>query len=402
MPHLVIELTNRCNLRCQHCFAERHAATGELPLAILEKVLREGHACGLDEVSFTGGEPTLHRQFEDIVRQVCGARYAFGFVSNGVNFSQIYPLLLRSRPWFKGVTFSLDGAREATHDRLRGRGSFRQVMRAASISVVKELPFTLNMVLTAQNRPEVAEMVALAGRLGSRGVRFGYLMPTPETARRQLDLSPTERRQVEADIRALRKHAAVPVGMAPGYYSESPFFPCSPLELEEYNLDHRGNLTLCCQLSGYEGGTPGTDVVGNLHDMSLAEAVGRFRQRVSTYLADKRDTIRRGAFGELDHFPCWYCVKYLDKVHGLKNIPGHPWIDGQPDDPMGRRHDSLGAEGATARASGRYGPGHRGDGAAAPGQSDLLQPESHGHKNLAGRETGADPAGDQSAAASHL
>ena len=42
MARLVIELTNRCNLRCQHCFAERHAATGELPLAIIDKVLRRG------------------------------------------------------------------------------------------------------------------------------------------------------------------------------------------------------------------------------------------------------------------------------------------------------------------------------------------------------------------------
>ena len=66
------------------------------------------------------------------------------------------------------------------------QGSYRRVMRAASICVLKDLPFTLNMVLTAQNRHEVAEMVGLAARLGSRGVRFGHLMPTPETAIRGL------------------------------------------------------------------------------------------------------------------------------------------------------------------------------------------------------------------------
>ncbi len=61
----------------------------------------------------------------------------------------------------------MDGAREETHDRLRGKGSYRRVMRAASICVVKELPFTLNMVLTAQNRNEIGEMVVLAEQLGS-------------------------------------------------------------------------------------------------------------------------------------------------------------------------------------------------------------------------------------------
>ena len=325
MPRLVVELTNRCNLRCLHCYGERHAATGELSLELLENVLREGKACGIEHLSFTGGEPTMHRQFGEVVRRVCDAGYTFGFVSNGSTLPRIYRLLLRYRAAFKGATFSLDGAREQTHDALRGKGSFRQVMRAATVCVAKELPFTLNMVLTARNRGEVAEMVSLAARLGSRAVRFGHLMPTPVTAARGLDLTPQEHREVEALIWRLQKSAPLPVMMGPGYFSESPFFPCGPLELEEFNLDYRGNLTLCCQLSGYEGGTPGTDLMGNLHEISLAEACGRFRKRVEVYLAEKRERVARREFTELDHFPCWYCVKYLDKVPRLGMLPQHAW-----------------------------------------------------------------------------
>ena len=54
--------------------------------------------------------------------------------------------------------------------------------------------------------------------------------------------------------------------------------------------------------------------MGNLHKVSLAEACERFRRRVAMYLADKRERVSRGEFGDLDHFPCWYCVKYLGKV----------------------------------------------------------------------------------------
>jgi MoaA/NifB/PqqE/SkfB family radical SAM enzyme len=318
MARVVIELTNRCNLRCQHCFDERHAATGDLSLEIIEKVLQQGKDCGIDHLAFSGGEPTIHRYFSEIIRRVCDRGYAFSFVSNGTNFPRVYSVLIHQRQWFAGVTFSLDGAREETHDRLRGKGSYRQVMRAASICVFKDLPFTLNMVLTAQNRHEVTEMICLAERLGTGGVRFGHLMSTAVTAMRGLDLSPQERRQVEAEIWRLQKNSAVPVGMAPGYFSESPFFPCAPLELEEFNLDYRGNLTLCCHLSGYAGANEGTDVMGNLHEVSLAEACERFRRRVAVYLADKRERVSRGMFGDLDHFPCWYCVKYLGKVPGTQ------------------------------------------------------------------------------------
>src|SRR5262245_17002553 len=217
-------------------------------------------------------------------------------VSNGLKFPQIYPLLLRSQPWFTGVTFSLDGAHEATHDQLRGSGAYRRAMRAVSCCVVTEIPFTLNMALTAHNRHEVAAMVGLATRLGSKGVRFGHLMPTLETAQRGLDLAPSERRDVEAEIWRLQSQAEVPVVMAPGYFSAAPFFPCAPLTLEEVNLDYQGNLTLCCQVSGHSGSNGGTDVMGNLHEISLAEAMARFRQRVATYLADKQARLDRGAF----------------------------------------------------------------------------------------------------------
>ena len=204
MTRIVIELTNRCNLRCRHCFDERHAGSGDLSIDIIDKVLREGKPFGLEHLSFTGGEPTLHREFAEIVRRVCSAEYSFSFVSNGSQFQYIYPLLLEHRRWFNGVTFSLDGAHQETHDNLRGEGSFRQVLKAASICVVKDF-FTLNMVLTSRNRQDVGAMVESARQLGSRGLRFGHLMPTSDTAARALDLTPAQRRQTEAEIWQLQK-----------------------------------------------------------------------------------------------------------------------------------------------------------------------------------------------------
>src|SRR4051812_35247566 len=121
MARFVIELTNRCNLSCRHCFPERHAATGDLSLEVLEKVLREGRGLAIDHLAFTGGEPTIHHHFKWIVERVCEAGYTFSLVSNGVNFPQIYPIFLSCGDRFRGITFSLDGAREQTHDQLRGQ-----------------------------------------------------------------------------------------------------------------------------------------------------------------------------------------------------------------------------------------------------------------------------------------
>ena len=214
MARIVIELTNRCNLQCLHCFGERHAATGDLPMKIVDKVLSEGKSCQINQLSFTGGEPTTHRHFREIVRRVAEAHYEFGIVSNGSNFIHVYPVLVAQRERFKGVTFSLDGALEQTHDRLRGKGSYRRVLQAASICTFKDLPFSFNMVLTACNRHELGEMVSLARQLGARGVRFAHLMSTPDTYQRGLDLSPGERREVEGEIWQLQSDALIPVEAA--------------------------------------------------------------------------------------------------------------------------------------------------------------------------------------------
>ena len=325
MACLIIELTNRCNLRCVHCFDERHAATGELPIELLEKVLSEGRDCGIDHITFTGGEPTLHPRFRDIVRRVSEAKYPFSFVSNGATFPKIYPLLLEHRQFFKGVTFSLEGALEATHDRLRGKGSYRHVMRAASLCVFKDLFFTFNMVLMAPNRAEVETMVGLATKSGSAGVRFGYLMLTPDSRARGLDLGPAERLKVEAEIRHLQQDASIHVRLGPGYFSAAPMFSCAPLGGREYNLDYQGNLSLCCQLSGYTGAKHHTDFVGNLNESSLKDAISFFHQRVAQYLEDKRERVRQGSLTQLDHFPCFYCAKVTNKLSWLDEQSSHPW-----------------------------------------------------------------------------
>jgi len=82
MPGIVIELTNRCNLRCQHCFDKRHSADGDLKIETVEMILLGAKAYCFDHLSFTGGEPTMHPGFAEILTMVCKAGYKFGFVTN--------------------------------------------------------------------------------------------------------------------------------------------------------------------------------------------------------------------------------------------------------------------------------------------------------------------------------
>jgi MoaA/NifB/PqqE/SkfB family radical SAM enzyme len=326
MARIVIELTNRCTLRCQHCFSGRHGGRDDLPLVVLDQLLADADGCGFDHFTFTGGDPTLHPQFGDILRRTADAGYRFSFVTNGWNFIHIYPAVLPHRTQLRVITFSLDGATEATHDRLRGAGSYRRVLQAMSVCIAVSLPFSINMVVTTHNRHELAPMALLAERLGSHGLRFGHLMPAPLTTAQGFDLSSWERKLVEAEIGELRAGSKVPIGMAPGFHTTT-LFPCAPLNLEEVNVDCQGNLTTCCHLSSHGPGVGQGDVIADLRHTRFRDAYQELVAENARFKAAKRRHLASGAFRDEDFFPCWYCSVHYAKVDWLRQVPGHAWGD---------------------------------------------------------------------------
>jgi MoaA/NifB/PqqE/SkfB family radical SAM enzyme len=326
MARIVVELTNRCNLSCGHCFSGRHGGRDDLPLPVLRRILDEAKAHGFDDLSFTGGDPTVHPQFFEIVRLTSEAAYRFGMVTNGWNFAKIYTKLLPYRERLSVLTFSLDGATAEVHDELRGNGSFRRVMQAASVCVAESLPFSVNMVLTAHNRHQMERMTKLAAGLGGRGLRFGHLMPTPLTAQQGLDLSPQQRREVESEIFRLRERSDFPVALAPGYHSED-LFPCDPLALREVNVDCRGNLSKCCHLSGHGDGSGRADVFGNLNEIGFSKAYADLARDNERIRRDKLGHHADGEWRDSDYFPCWYCSLYYRKVDWLGSMRAHAWAE---------------------------------------------------------------------------
>ncbi|MCI0441549.1 MAG: radical SAM protein [Chloroflexi bacterium] len=324
MGRVVIELTNRCNLSCQHCFTGRHGGNTDLPLELLQRIMDGARSCGFGELSFTGGDPTVHARFSEVLRMVNEAGYKFGFVTNGWNFATIFPRIQDRIANLNVITFSLDGATEKTHDQLRGKGSFRRVLQAMSICVFYGIRFTNNMVVTKHNRHELEEMVALATRLGSQGVRFGHLMPSLITTLQGFDLSPWERKVAEAEIAALRSRYPVPIAIAPGFHTTN-LFPCAPLQMQEINVDCHGNVTKCCHLSGHGDGVGDGDVAGNLSEMSFAEAHAMLVRENEEFRERKLRHLQSGKFGDSDFFPCWYCSVYYKKVDWLKKLSGHSW-----------------------------------------------------------------------------
>ncbi len=324
MANLLIELTNRCNLTCRHCFDQRHGGQNEIPLSVVEKTIWFAGEHGFDTISFTGGEPTLHSQFQQIVRRVYEAGYKYSFVSNGQNFPSVYLQIKPFLDQLQTITFSLDGATPYSHACLRGDGTFTNLMRAVSFCVAKEIPFAFNSVVTAHNNHEIEQLVNLAQKLGSSGIRFGRLMLTPSAMKHGLALAPDMIKIVAEMIEQLKSDGTFPVYLGPGFYSAS-LFPCASLQLSELTITSAGHLALCCHLSDHGRSLLNQDSHLDLNHVDFQGAYINWQDAVRNYRSEKTRYFRMHGNGYAEHLPCWFCQSYSGQVKWLKDYTNNPW-----------------------------------------------------------------------------
>jgi MoaA/NifB/PqqE/SkfB family radical SAM enzyme len=80
-----LELTSRCQLRCRHCYNRSSPeATQELPFDTIRSILGELSWNGAISIRLTGGEPTLHPHFADILQTCAESGIVVEVNSHGV------------------------------------------------------------------------------------------------------------------------------------------------------------------------------------------------------------------------------------------------------------------------------------------------------------------------------
>ncbi|HON38510.1 MAG TPA: radical SAM protein [Deltaproteobacteria bacterium] len=110
-----LDLTSACNFRCPHCVDSGIINTGEaLTLDVIKQSIDTLQEKGLLSVILIGGgEPTVHRDFEEIVRFIRSRGLQVGIATNGSRLARVEKVadLLKEGDWLR---LSLDAAREDT------------------------------------------------------------------------------------------------------------------------------------------------------------------------------------------------------------------------------------------------------------------------------------------------
>ena len=84
-----LEITRHCNLRCPHCFMEGgEKRNQELSTTRILRLLEEWADMGVFTVVITGGEPTIHPNFVEIVNRAHELGFAVSIATNGMALTE--------------------------------------------------------------------------------------------------------------------------------------------------------------------------------------------------------------------------------------------------------------------------------------------------------------------------
>ena len=177
-PFLFLYITEKCQLRCEHCYmGDRLDRERYMSPALVEEILTALRILyGQYKVYLLGGEPTTHPYLDEILTTCKAQGYKVVITSNGLIPAKRWPILDHER--IDSFSFSLDGAQPATHEAMRGPNTFRPLVASMRRAVEEGFQTRAIFTVTTLNIGDVVAAIDLAEQLGLEMLSFHYFTPT--------------------------------------------------------------------------------------------------------------------------------------------------------------------------------------------------------------------------------
>ncbi len=150
-----LDITYRCNCRCEMCQRWRDSRRGELSLEDYQGLAEEFYKLGVHQISVAGGEPLLRSDVFSIIESFAKFGMSVNLCTNGLLLQKYHNEICSSGATC--VSVSLDGATAERHDAIRGiPGSYRQIE--------KGIETLLSQHRRTKNRPIMRVRMTISNR----------------------------------------------------------------------------------------------------------------------------------------------------------------------------------------------------------------------------------------------
>lgn len=177
-------ITDKCNLRCSHCYQNGYTNESDLSLEDLKGIsnklfqtLSKWDKKG--DISVTGGEPFIRKDIFSFLEYLNSSKNVarLDVLSNGTLITHEIAKKLKEFPKLKFVQISLDGASGKTHDSIRGNGAFNKALRGIRTLNYHGIETKVMFTLQRSNMEEVRSLFDLAIKENISGITFERLVP---------------------------------------------------------------------------------------------------------------------------------------------------------------------------------------------------------------------------------
>jgi len=197
-------ITDRCNLRCTHCYQEDYSGSNELGLDGLKQVADEiirtlSKWKKRGDIAITGGEPLLKDEMFPLIHYLESADEisSLDILSNGTLINDKILAQIQDLTKLRCVQLSMEGASSESNDAIRGKGTFQKVIKA--IRLLRRGGINVNIMFTLQRRnvADIPSLIDLAVAEGISVLTIERFVPIGSGAKiREELLSPEEIKRV--------------------------------------------------------------------------------------------------------------------------------------------------------------------------------------------------------------
>jgi radical SAM protein with 4Fe4S-binding SPASM domain len=163
LSHVSMELTERCNNNCIHCYInlpadDKKAKKKEITFEEIRRIVDEAARMGCLAWRLTGGEPLLRKDFSDIYLYLKRKGMRVTLFTNATLISSKITNLFEKYP-LQSLEISIYGLSQNTYEAVtRNPGSFDAFMKGINLLKENRIPFTLKSTVLPQNFDEIRKM----------------------------------------------------------------------------------------------------------------------------------------------------------------------------------------------------------------------------------------------------
>ena len=179
---LYLYLTEGCNCACSHCWivpeaGSARAGAARLETGVLRHAIEQALPLGLTSLKWTGGEPTLHPQFPEMLQMQGDFGLTGAVETNGMLVTLPLAELMRETGVGQ-VSVSLDSSDAAIHDQIRGVvGGFERTLQGIANLVSAGIRPELILTLQRANCAGLADYFTLAEKLEACSIKLNVMQP---------------------------------------------------------------------------------------------------------------------------------------------------------------------------------------------------------------------------------